>query len=397
MTALPKFLIVGGPDVDARLELMHSLKDDFDVSAFGSLASLREKFLGEGFDYINYPLARAVNPLLDLFTLGKLFLVFRRLQPQVVLTFDTKPSVWGRLAARLAGVPVVIGALPGLGSLYVNDNFTRRILRSIYQWLQRITCHLSDLTIFQNVDDANQFIAAGIVSPQKACVIPGSGVNTQSYASAQVPHEKRAELRSELGFRLDEIVVTMVSRVIRSKGVFEFMAAAMHISNHFPGVRFLLVGPVDNESMDRLNAEEFAHLKQAVIWPGPRNDIATVLASSDIFVLPSAYREGIPRVLLEAASMGLPIVTTDSPGCKDVVENDVNGFLVPVRDAVALSQAILCLVERPDLRQRFGQVSRQRAVERFDLSVIALQIFIACRQILTRRGLSTNVELGRET
>lgn len=392
MTTLPEFIIVGGPDVDARLELMHYLKVDFDVRAFGSQVNLHEKFLNEGFDYINYPLARGVNPLLDLLTLGKLYLDFRRLKPQVVLTFDTKPSVWGRLAARLAGVPVVIGALPGLGSLYVEDNIARRLLRSIYQWLQRIACRFSDLTIFQNVDDANQFIAAGIISPQKVRVIPGSGVNTDVFVSDRVPYEKRAELRSELGFKPDEIVVTMVSRIIRSKGVFEFGAAAIQISSHNPDVRFLLVGPVDNESMDRLNAEEFTHLRQAVTWPGPRNDIATVLASSDIFVLPSAYREGIPRVLLEAASMGLPIVTTDSPGCKDVVENDINGFLVPVRDAIALSQAILSLVEQPELRQQFGQVSRQRAVERFDLSIIAMQIFMAYRQIMARRESPTNVE-----
>jgi glycosyltransferase involved in cell wall biosynthesis len=175
------------------------------------------------------------------------------------------------------------------------------------------------------------------------------------------------------------------------------MSAAVSISNHYPGVRFLLVGPVDNESLDKLNAEEFTRLKQAVNWLGPRNDIPTVLATSDIFVLPSAYREGIPRVLLEAASMGLPIITTDTPGCKDVVENEVNGFLVPVRDAVALSRAILSLIEQPDLRHRFGEISRRRAVERFDISVIAMQICIAYYQILDHRELSTNIELKRET
>lgn len=179
----------------------------------------------------------------------------------------------------------------------------------------------------------------------------------------------------------------MVSRLIRSKGVLEFMAAAQEVGARFPHVRFLLVGPSDDESVDRLNSTELTQLKQTLTCPGPRRDIPAVMAVSDIFVLPSAYREGIPRVLLEAASMGLPIVTTDSPGCNEVVEHDVNGLLVPVGNPAALSQSILHLFEQPELRQRFGQASRHRAVERFDILIIADQTRSVYQELLAYKGL----------
>ena len=388
MSFLPSVLLVGGPDVDARLELMHCLKDDFKLSAFGSDSTLHDKFLAEGFGYSSYNLSRGANPVLDLLTLSQLVLIFRRLKPLIVHTFDTKPGVWARLAARMAGVPIVIGTLPGLGSLYAADSWKTRIVRFIYERLQALACHLSDLTIFQNHEDARQLIAAGVVPKQKATVILGSGVPTNLFNPARVSEVKQTQLRNELGICPDEIVVTMVSRVIRSKGVLEFMVAAREVSARYPNLRFLLVGPNDDDSVDRLNSAELTQLKQTVIWPGTRRDIPVVLAISDIFVLPSAYREGIPRVLLEAASMGLPIVTTDSPGCNEVAKHGINGFLVGVRNPTELSRTILLLTEQPELRQRFGQASRRRAIEHFDLSSIADQTRTVYQQLLAYKGLT---------
>jgi len=373
MSILPRVLIVGGPDVDARLELMHSLSDRFKISALGSLPSLYDKFTAEGFCYYSYTLNRSVNPLGDLKTLLQLIAIFRKLKPQIVHTFDTKPCVWGRLAARLAGIPVVIGTLPGLGSLYVDDSLKSRVLRSIYQALQRLACRVSDLTIFQNEDDTRQFIKAGIVPTQKTRVILGSGINTNLFSPVQVSETAKTQLKTEFKIQPDEIVVTMISRIIRSKGVFEFMQSAREIQKNNPKVHFLLVGGEDSESIDRLNQEELIQLKQAVNWRGRRSDIPAILAISDIFVLPSIYREGIPRVLLEAAAMKLPIVTTNSPGCKEVVENGVNGFLITAHDVEALSGAISRLVNAPEMCYRFGQASRQMAVERFDTIVISGQ------------------------
>jgi len=390
--SLAKVVLVGGPDIDARLDLMHRLHDDFNISAVGSSESLHDKFIGEGFDYCSYHLSRKANPFLDLLTVGQMMFMLRKLEPQIVHTFDTKPGVLVRLAARLAGVPVVIGTLPGLGSLYASNGLMTRLIRFVYERLQKLACSVSDLTVFQNHVDARQFVAAGVVSQEKSTVILGSGVATDLYAPARVSEKEREQLRSELGVQPDAIVVCMVARVIRSKGVLDYMAAAQEVRARYPNVHFLLVGADDHESLDRLSPEELSQLGKSLTWPGPRRDIPAILALTNIFVFPSAYREGIPRVLLEAASMGLPIVTTDSPGCNEVVKNGMNGYVVPVHDPRALSRAILRLVEKPELRRRFGRLSRRRAVERFDISVVAEQTRSMYRQLLARKAQSLTTE-----
>ncbi len=384
--ARPNVTLVGGPDVDARLDLMRVLRTDFNLSALGSEPGLRDKFAADGFASDAYGLSRPANPAADVLTLLQLARLFRRLKPQIVHAFDTKPGVWGCLAARWAGVPVVIGTLTGLGALYASEGLPTRLIRAVYQTLQKWACSASDLSIFQNHQDAREFVDARVVPAAKAAVILGSGVSTATFAPGRVSEAQRLQLREELGIRPGETVVTMISRVIRSKGVLEFMAAAQAVTRSQPGVRFLLVGPGDQESVDRLTAAELSSLRQSITWPGARRDIPVVLALSDIFVLPSSYREGIPRVLLEAASMALPIVTTDSPGCNDVVVDGVNGLLVPVLDAGALGRAIARLVADSGMRGRFGQVSRQRAVERFDLDVIADQTRSVYTRLLAQRA-----------
>lgn len=384
---MPKVVLVGGPDVDGRLGLMRHLSATVRVSAAGTRPSLRRVFSAEGFDYDSYHLSRRLDPASDLLTVGQLVALFRRLRPHVVHTFDTKPGVWGPLAARTAGVPVVIVSVTGLGSLYSADTVGTRLTRAVYQPLQKFACHLADLTVFQNRDDAEHFTAQGLVSAEKVAVIPGSGVATDLFDLGRVSASEQGQLRVELGIGPDEVVVTMVSRVIRSKGVLAFMQAARNVCLRHSQVRFLLIGPEDNQSLDRLSAGELAELRQTITWPGPRRDVRGLLAMSNAFVLPSAHREGIPRVLLEAAAMGLPIVTTDSPGCRDVVEEGVNGFLVPVGDCAALTGAILRLVEQPALRDRLGRASRQRAVERFDLSLVTEQTRAVYERLLARKGL----------
>lgn len=382
----PRVLLVGGPDVDARLELMQRLAGSFSMGALGSLPTLSSRFKAAGFSYHTYPLSRRVDPMADLRSAVLLCRLFRRLRPHVVHAFDTKPGVWACLAARLTGVPVVLGTITGLGSLYGSDQFAMRVARQAYQRLQTLACGAADLTIFQNRDDHEYMVAAGIVNPSKARIILGSGVDTARFAPERISDAERARIRTALGLRPDERVVTMISRVMRSKGIPEFVRAADEVRSRAANVRFLLVGAHDEESLDRLTPAELAQLQRAVIWPGPRRDVPAILAISDIFALPSAYREGIPRVILEAASMGLPIVTTDSPGCREVVRSGENGFLIPVGDTAALSQQILTLLDQPGLRRQFGEESRRCAMRTFDLSVIAAQTRAIYQELLIRKS-----------
>jgi glycosyltransferase involved in cell wall biosynthesis len=383
----PKVLLVGTVDVDLRLDLMHQLKDSFEIAAMGSNPDLEERFQEAGFDYHNYILNRRVHPIVDLVTLAQLVWMFQQLQPQIVHAFSAKPCALARQAARLAGVPVVIGTLTGLSSLYASEKLSIRLIRAVYEPMQKYACHTADLTIFQNHDDWRKYVEIGIVPESKSTVIPGSGVPTDLFDASKVTQAEKRRRREELGIQPDELVVTLVSRVIRTKGVLEFMAAAKKLRPQYPNVRFLLVGPNDTGNVYHLNSDELDQLKQTVIWPGPRRDIPAVLAISDIFVFPSTHMEGVPRVLLEAASMGLPIITTDSPGCNEVVKEGVNGFFVPAKDVETLCDYIIRLVQHPQLRQAFGEASRRRALECFDLSTIAEQTRQIYHQLIASKNL----------
>ncbi len=386
MSQQPKVLLVGGEDIDARLDLMHCLHPEFCMSALGSHPALGEKFQAEGFEYNFYRLSRQASPLTDLKTLNELVKVFRDLKPEIVHTFDTKPAVWARLAARIAGIPIIIGTIPGLGSLYAGEDFKTRILRTVYQPLQKLASSVSTLTIFQNHDDAKQFISANIVSQEKTRVILGSGVDTSYFDPSRFTRKSSLTLRKSLGLKPNDIVITMISRLIRTKGVLEYATAARELGQQFDHVKFLLVGPDDRDSMDSLSKTELAELQKDIIWTGARKDVPQILAASDIFVLPSNYREGIPRVLLESASMGLPIITTNSPGCNEAVADQVNGFLIPQRDAQAITNNLRVLIEQPELRNLYGEASRKRAVEMFDLQVIAGQVKNVYQQILNNKN-----------
>jgi glycosyltransferase involved in cell wall biosynthesis len=361
--------LVGGPDVDARQELMRRLAKGFDVCAVGTDPALAASFAASEMRYRTYEMSRGTNPLRDIYSLWQLIRIFRSERPTIVHTFDSKPAVWGRLAARLARVPVVIGTLPGLGSLYSTPGRKGRLVRIVYQPLQTLACRLSNLTVFQNEDDAREFQRRHVVTSRRSTVIPGSGVRTDLFAPGHA-NAKPLE-RNELELPEGGLVVVMISRVLRSKGVLDFAAAARETRRKDPTINFLLVGPADVESLDALTASEIERLRDAVTWIGPRTDVKNVLAASDIFVFPSFYREGIPRVLLEAASMGLPLVAADVPGSREAVEDGVNGMLTPPRDSHAISEAVLHLAEAPELRQRLGESSRARAIERFDSSIIA--------------------------
>jgi glycosyltransferase involved in cell wall biosynthesis len=380
----PRVLIVGSEDVHARIPLLRGLAGDCTPAAAGSSRALAPRFAAAGFPYFYYPLSRGLGPFTDLCALAALWRLMRRWRPQVVHAFDTKPGVYACLAARLAGVRAVIGTVTGLGSLYAKDG--PPVVRAVYERLQRLASRHADRTVFQNRDDRDCFVARRVVPAAKATIIAGSGVDTNHLDPARFSAAGRLQVRASLGVPADALLVTLVSRLIRSKGVEDFVAAAAQVRQRFPDAHFLLVGAADRDSVHAFRSEELARFAEVVHCVGPRPDVPTVLAASDLFVLPSYLREGIPRVLLEAASMGLPIVTTNTPGCADVVEDGVNGLLVPARAPAALAEAIGHLLGSAELRRRFGQHSRKRARDEFDLAVVTEQTRSLYAELLARNA-----------
>lgn len=367
----PRAVLIGGPDVHLRADLVRQLRESFEITVLGSRRDSEPVFRDMRVAFQWFPLHAGISPAREITTLMHLRRILKEIDPDLVHTFATKPCVWGRLAATGVGVPVVIGTIAGLGELYATRNWKTRLLRWLYQPLQRAACKRSSLTIFQNPSDLRDFVSSGVAPVERASVISGSGIKTDVFDPARYPDELRAAKRRELGIGPDDVVVTMVSRLVRSKGVLDFSAAAETLRTEGPRCVFLLVGPADlHGGLGGLTPLELDRVRATTRWIGAREDVAQILAASDVFVLPSRYREGVPRVLLEAASMGLPLVTTPVPGCEDVVEDGHNGFLARLDVPGALAACIDALVSEPELRRAFGARSRRIAVERFDLRLV---------------------------
>ena len=308
--------------------------------------------------------------------------------------FDTKAGVWGCLAARLAGVPSAVGTVNGLGFLFRSDTWKQRLLSKSYQALQALACAASSATVFQNPDDAQVFVEAGMARREKVVLVPGSGVRTDRLDPTRFSPEARASLRAALGIAPTDVVAIMVTRVIRSKGVLDLLAAARALRTTHPRLRFVLVGAHEPGSMDRLSDAELASLGQELLWLGPRDDVPALLAAADLMAFPSGYGEGIPRVLLEAAALALPIVTTDSPGCREVVEPGVNGLLVPIGDGRRARRGRGEACRRPGAAAAASAANgRARAIERFDLGVVVERTRRLYRELLAH-GAARGLALG---
>jgi glycosyltransferase involved in cell wall biosynthesis len=354
--------------------------------AVGAVAEL-------GCPVLTYPLdRRGLNPVGELRSLTGLYAIYRRWRPVIAHHFTIKPNLYGTLAARLAGVPVVVGTVTGLGYVWTDEGPTARVLRAVLGPAYRRVLRLADAVIYLNEDDRRT------LGGRRTVLIPGEGIDLEEFSPGAVPPERRAALRAELGLGPEDQVVLMVGRMLRHKGVAEFVEAARRVRQVFPGAAFVLVGPSDPGNPARVPPEELRAWEAAglVRYLGVRDDVRDLLALADVTVLPSYYREGIPRVLIEAAAMGRPLVATDVPGCREVVEHGVNGFLVPPRDPAALAGAIEALLKDPGLRAEFGAASRRLAEERFSDRQVVGRILGLYAELLEARGLPVPAGLARE-
>ena len=304
--------------------------------------------------------------MIDFYSLYSIIKLIRTISPKIVHTFDTKPGLIGRLAARICSVPIIIGTLPGLGVLYSSEKKLIRMFRLFYQFVIKIVCELSTSTVFQNPDDRKLFLEKGIIKDSNSQIILGSGIDTNYFSMEKLKSSNLRKIRKSIGCENDDIVVTMVTRIIRSKGIQEFSNVAKRMNNN--KVKFLLVGEYDPDDKNTFTKGEFENICDNIIWLGFRSDIREIMALSDIIALPTFYREGIPRVLLEGASLNKPLISTDAPGCREIIENGKNGYLIMPRDEEELKISIERLVSSPTERKRMGDLSRKLAVNNFDIS-----------------------------
>lgn len=386
-----KIVYIGGPDLILRLPIMKLLlSKGYNVHVVGSNKREKKKFKKEGIHYWHYSLNRKFRVFSDIRSFFQLYKILYQENFCLVHAFDTKPTILARIAARLAGVSVIIGTIPGLGSLFCEDNLLNRVLRKIYMLAQMLACRVSDLTIFQNADDRDFFINKKISNSSKVTIIKGSGVDTNKFSPKSIDSTVVRAIKKELNLDDRNLNVVMVSRLVKYKGIGEYLEAARILKKRYPNVNFFLIGSEDN-TLATFPVEKMSRYLNTVRYLGFRSDIPEILFLSDIVVLPSYYREGIPRVLLEAAAMGEPIITTNVPGCKEVVDDGVNGYLIMPKSSRALCKAIEKLILNADLRERMGGFSRKKVIKEFSLDIVFKETLGFYRRLLKK---SQNRSLG---
>ena len=364
---------MGGPDIGLRREMIERLARDFEMHVFGSEPAAREH-LPKAARFHHYRLSLGVNPLEDALSIITLRRMLLNIAPDIVHAYDTKPAALAQIAARLAKVPVVIATLPGLGSLYSDSKITTRLVRRLYESVQRFASSKSSLTIFQNDEDLNELVRRRVVNSERSLVVAGSGVDVSAFRPGRRSEAGVMQLRTELGAAGDQLVVIMISRMIRAKGVLDFAAAASALRARRPGrYVFVLVGGAGGSDLEALSIQELETLRQDVNWLGERTDVAELLAAADIFALPTYYREGIPRALLEAAASGLGLIATDMPGCRDVVLEGQTGLTVPPHDPAALARAIERFEDRA-LSDTLASEARRLVDRRFSIEIICAEL-----------------------
>jgi N,N'-diacetylbacillosaminyl-diphospho-undecaprenol alpha-1,3-N-acetylgalactosaminyltransferase len=346
--------------------MVELVKRGHTVYAIAPCGEYSIKFSLYGIKHIDYTIQReSLNPFKERVFVENIYKAIVPLKLDILHTFTAKPNIYGTFAATRAKVPVILNLIEGLGSFYVENSVKNRLIRFMIEKLYKKAFQLSQKAVFVNSDDPSYMIKRGLIEEDKVKIIKSVGIDTEEFSMSKISDVSL--LKKSLGLK-DEIVVLMVARAIWHKGVREFYEVASMFERK--KVKFILVGDIDKGNHSSASKEFLQNGN--VVWLGHRDDIKELTALCDIYVLPS-YREGVPRTLLEAASMAKPIVTTDTVGCREVVDDAVNGFLVPVKDTMVLFEKIDLLVKNAPLREEMGKKGREKAVKEFDIKNIVSQ------------------------
>lgn len=331
----------------------HLIEEGHRVSVLSPPDDYVDVVLGMGCDFMPISMSRnGTSPLAELGLLQQMFRAIRRLSPDVVFSYTIKNNIYSGLSCRLLGVPYVPN-VTGLGPAFNDTGVLNQVVRLMY----RSAFHKAEGVFFQNAEDLATFRRAGLVSEDRGVLLPGSGVNLLRFTETPMRPAR------------DETVFLLVARMLWDKGVGLFAEAARKVRTLHPTARFQLLGPLDLESRSGISKQQIeAWVSEGdVEYLGSTSDVAPHLKAADCVVLPSFYREGTPRSLLEAGAIGRPIITTDMPGCRDLVVQGQSGYIVSPRDPIALESACIKFLHlSQEARQTMGRESRRLVAERYD-------------------------------
>ena len=353
-----KFLLISPKNrtvYNFRGELIKEIQQrGYEVSVTGPDRDNADRVEALGVRFIEIPMSKNGTSILnDLKYCRSLYRLMRREKPDVILGYTIKPVVYGTIAGWLAGVKNINCLITGGGYTFIAESFKARVLGALVRTLYKIALHRADHVIFQNEDDRDEFVSRGLVPRERTQAVHGSGVNMAHFAPTPLP---------------GNMTFFMLSRLLKSKGVIEYLQAAEKIKKLCPNVRFTLLGKYEDkmqDAVDKVYVEKL--ISDGVIERYEEtNDVRPYYSECSVYVLPS-YREGTPRTVLEAMAMGRPIITTDTNGCRNTVTNGVTGFLVPIKDADAVAEKMLWFVEHPEETVTMGEASRELCKEKFDV------------------------------
>ena len=342
----------------------------------------------EGFRLV--PLAlhrRSRNPLRELASIIELVRLYARERPSLAQHVALKPVLYGSIAARLTGVPAYVNSIAGMGYVFISRDPLARLLRPFIRLALRLLLnHKRGHVIVQNPDDKEALEIAGIASPEHISLIPGSGVDTDAFAPLPPLTDEDSPP-----------LAVLASRMLWDKGVGELVAAARILKQQEVALRVVLVGEPDTANPASIPLETLEQWQNegVVEWWGHREDMAEILQTAHIAVLPS-YREGLPLSLLEAASCARPLIAADVPGCREIVRHGKSGLLVPARNAEALAAALAQLAQDPQLRKKMGDEARRMVEKRFAQPLITAQTVALYRHLVGMRDGQALQKKGRK-
>jgi glycosyltransferase involved in cell wall biosynthesis len=318
-----------------------------------------------------FPLSRSgLNPIRDLNTFIALLRIYRDEKPDIVHHVTIKPVIYGTLASRLAHVPAVVNAIPGMGFVFTQRGFTASVVRNLVNLLYRIALvHGNMRFIFQNREDLQNFVEHTVIPEKQTYLIRGSGIDLNDFPSTPEPP--------------GPVTFVLLARMLSDKGIREFVEAARRVRSSQPQWRFVLAGGVDHGNPSSLTEAELQawNAEGVVEWLGHRSDVRAILAGAHVVCLPS-YREGLPKSLLEASGIGRPMIASNVPGCREVVRDGITGLLVEPRDALALADAMMRLGLDPTLRARLGRAARERAEALYSIEDVVRDTFLIYDELL---------------
>jgi len=336
-----------------------AIKEGCEVHIFTKVTSQLDVLERSGLIVHNAKLTRKKSGVKILIELFEIFSNIRKIKPDIVHLVTIKPVLLGGLASRILRIPAVVSAISGLGFVYSSSGLFSEIRRKLISFLYYVALgHNNQKVIFQNIDDQNRLVSINNKLADKSLLIPGSGVNLSLYSVKDI----------DAGIP----IVMFAGRLLESKGVKEFVRSAELLNKNISRARFVLVGDIDPsnpESITKLDLDQWRKDGHVEIW-GYRADMHNVIPLASVVVLPSYYGEGLPKVLIEAAACGRAVITTDHPGCRDAIESNVTGLLVPVKDAQTLADSIENLISNPEKCMKMGEAGRKLAEEKFDVQYV---------------------------